>query len=253
MYPSAIIIPIFTLILGGLISWFIAIKMKKAKDPIHFFKMNRLIAEGETEISNISNLKVTYKNENVYNFSSTFLAFWNNGKETITRDMIVETLSFVMNENCMIFDAQIVYCTDQSNEFAISVSEDKTNVKLDFKYLDYKQGVVIQIFSNVTSTHEHDFCGVIMGARRLYSPKKSDKRLFFHLINLGVLMLASAWVLWEFFELPENFTLELKDMPIAAIATYIIVLLWNALSYPVVSWFLNSNRKMPKGFKKFFP
>jgi len=81
----SIMLAIITTVVGIVAGWIISVKLTKSKRPIWVWRVNQLFQKG---VSTIPDLKLTYKENAVRNLSSIFLAFWNDGKETITRDML---------------------------------------------------------------------------------------------------------------------------------------------------------------------
>jgi len=164
----SVILTIVGIVVGLIASWFFSAKFAKSKKPYWHGKMNQLFQEG---LSTIDNLKITYKDSEIDNLSSTYIAFWNNGKETVKGDEIAEDIKIRIRDG-EIYDAQVIFQTTQSNEFCATVSEDKRSVSIVFRYMDYKEGVVIQFLSNCLGIEEISLRGKMMGCRKIKQYRK---------------------------------------------------------------------------------
>jgi len=169
MSTSDIVLAIITTSMGVVAGWIITIKLTKNKKPLWCYKANQLFKDG---ISTIDGLKITYKDSPVENFSSFFIAFWNNGKEAIRDNDIAETIN-VSVSNGKIYDARRIHQSTQSNDFNVAVSKDETSANITFKYINFKEGVVVQLFTDCSETEDIAFGGKIMDCKNKY--KKSNK------------------------------------------------------------------------------
>lgn len=189
MNATSILFSIFTTLIGIVASIIITKAFSKAKKPTWYYKLNVLVNEG---LSEIEDLKITYKDCAVDNLSSVYLAFWNNGKETIMPDDVVEKICFCVDAGYNIWNAQIISETNKSNEFQVILAEDRRSVEITFRYIDYKQGVVIQLLSDCDKKGCFEMQGALMGCRSFkYEARRKRHRL---LGKVGVGMFVSAYL-----------------------------------------------------------
>jgi|GEM_PF-4919000 len=152
MFNSAafnVFVGIFGTIMG-IIGTVLTIKYSKSKKPKWCDNIIPLFSNRNPQIEN---LYIEYKGEKVENLSRIYVAFWNAGRETITKDNISKELIYSLNNgNNKIYDAQIIENTNDStlgSQFKIEIINNDTAVKLSFEKLDYKDGVIVQIMSDL--------------------------------------------------------------------------------------------------------
>ena len=164
MNKSSILMTIVTTLIGIVGSAVVTKKFSKDKNPVWNFKLSVLFSKG---ISKIDNLKITYTGHEIDNLCSVNLTFWNNGKETITANDVVEPICLCVPQEYNLFNAKVVKATNESNEFQVAVSEDRRKAEITFKYMDYKQGATIQFLSDCDRVENYNLQGAIMGCRNI--------------------------------------------------------------------------------------
>lgn len=239
-------------VVGAFLAWIITIHTIKSKKPLWFYHVNPLFKKG---VATIPDLSIKYKCNDISNLSSVFFAFWNDGKETITHDMIVDPLRF--SSNGKIFDAQVIHSTTKSNGLIVSVPDDQTAVELDFKYLDYKQGAVIQIFSDSSDISDFHFDGAIIGCRKFKNFIYKDKRkaaIMEKFVNLICAVIASTFFLVMF-----KFTISVQGddrIPTGnnglLISSLVFALSAIFLGISVIKYFRDTKYRIPKELRKYF-
>ncbi len=119
-------------------------KSLKLKSPAYSIKTIKLVTKGLTKIPLV---KIQYNDNEVNNISVTRLVFWNRGSETIRKDDVSGRfpINLVIEGSHQILDAQIVHQNNEANEFDLNISEDKTQVAIDFDFIDKDNGFVAQI------------------------------------------------------------------------------------------------------------
>lgn len=176
---KSLFLTILTTLIGIVASVIITKKFAKDKKPLWYFKLNVLFSAGN---SKIDNLKITYKDRVTDSLSSVYFAFWNNGKETITGDDVAEPICFCVPEGYKIFSADIVRETNKSNSFQVKISQDERKAEITFKYIDYKQGAVIQLFSDCDKVESYKLQGAVMGCgnfkNEIYYRKRRNNCIF---------------------------------------------------------------------------
>jgi hypothetical protein len=169
-------------------------KSKKEKRPRFIIESNNIILG----LSNaIPDLKITYSGHGppLSNFTVTRLYFWNDGRETITKQDVArnDVLTITINDPFRILDATIVYATSKANNIGISVNREKKDIALTFDYLDHGDGTVLQIIHDGTSNSDLNLLGSIKGCgkpERVYTGTRIGP-----LVWITVLLFASAIVL----------------------------------------------------------
>ena len=114
----------------------------------------------------LDNLRVFYQGVNIENLTISKILFWNDGTETIDREDIetVNHLRILSSNGVELLDAKVLTTNNQSCQFTVNLSSDKTSALLSFDYLDKKQGAVIQIVHTGTSSKDLNVTGDIKGA-----------------------------------------------------------------------------------------
>lgn len=227
-------------IAGGAI---ITIILSKNKNPLWYFRLNVLFSKG---ISKIDELKITYRDYSVDNLSSGYLAFWNNGKETITANDVAEKISFCVLEGYSIYHAEVIKATNVSNEFKVEVSEDRRKVELTFKYIDYKQGVVIQLFSDCDKIDNYELQGAVMGcknfSKKVYN-RKSLKYVYMTLTSVFFSIFSSI--------ISAIATFKVKDNIFSLVACTVVLVVVLGL-FVLLKYVKETRYKLPKELRSYF-
>lgn len=164
MNTSSILMTVVTTFIGIIGSAVITKKFSKEKNPVWKFNLSVLFSKG---ITKIDNFKVAYMDHEIDNLCSANLTFWNNGKETITANDVVEPICLCVPQGYNIFNAKVVKDTNESNEFQVTIAEDGRKAEITFRYMDYKQGAVIQFLSDCDTVENYNLQGAIMGCRNI--------------------------------------------------------------------------------------
>ena len=241
----------------GIVGILITIKLTRRKKPMWYFRMNRLFQKG---ISEIDGLNITYKNQAVINLASVYFAFWNDGKDTIKTGDIAEPLRITTLSTRPIYDAQVVFSTKQSNSFEVSLTPDKASAEFNFRYLDHRQGAVIQVLCDCLYIEEITLAGAIMGCKS-FKTKKYTNIISVVVRSLFLPLAAAAGViagmLVSFITgIPEGsnsfagFTeaIVLKSPTILAISLYLLIVVTTYIIYRLT----NPAKRMPKEIRKHF-
>lgn len=238
-----IILACITTTLGLVGGAIISIKLSKNKNPLWYFRLNVLFSKG---ISKIEELKITYKDYFVDNLSSGYLAFWNNGKETITANDVAEKISFCVSEGYSIYHAEVVKATKASNEFKVAVSEDRRKVELTFRYIDYKQGVVVQLFSDCDNIKNYELQGAVMGCKnftkKVYN-RKGLKYVYMTLTSVCAAIFSSI--------ISAIATFKIRDK-IFSLVAYTVVLVVVLGLFVLLKYVKETRYKLPKELRSYF-
>jgi len=121
-------------ITGVLLAVFFYFKNKKEKKPTYTAKSLNLI---RNLTSKYKPLEMTYSGQKIDNLTVTKFAFWNSGKQTISKDDIAhrEPLEIEMNLPYEILDFEVLYRKDYANDFSFGLSKNKRNLSINFDYV----------------------------------------------------------------------------------------------------------------------
>lgn len=148
------------------ISFFLAFvfyyKSRTIKLPCYNKKSKNLISY---ELRQSKYIQVMFNGVAVKTLSTTCIAFWNNGRTTITKDDIAlkDPLRIEAKGDSEILAVGILECNRPANNFNVELQEDGKSAIVSFDFIDFKHGVVIQIYH--TGTHDRDIsvAGTIKG------------------------------------------------------------------------------------------
>lgn len=162
-------------ILGLFLTW----RANKKKEPLFAVRTTKLIKE---DVHKISPIHIHYLDKEINNLSISKIAFWNNGRETINSADVAKNnpLRIKIDDEYEILDCEIIYTKNTSNGFSIKLSEDRKNISIDFDYMDYHEGFVIQIYHTGESSSNFNFLGQIKSCKTIdrYVPAKYLISLF---------------------------------------------------------------------------
>ena len=148
--PYLMILSYILATIGVILAIVFYLRSKREKRPTYRV-YNRTLIEGvHTELSD---LKVLYKNEPQKRVTVTKLAFWNAGRETINRVDIVDTdiLRIEVPADARVLDTKLLQQNEPSNKFYLGPIEksanglDTTKIPLSFEYVDYRNAALIRI------------------------------------------------------------------------------------------------------------
>ena len=149
---------------------------KKEKSPRYAITSNNIIRDF---VSVFKPLEIKYSNQEIKNFTITKIVFWNNGRETINKEDVVnaDPISIHIKDGYNILDKEIIGKNENTNNFSLEDSADKSSFNIEFDYIDKHNGIVIQILHTGKSSDDIEFCGRIkgVGKTRLYDLKLKDE------------------------------------------------------------------------------
>lgn len=154
------------ILIGVIASYYFYRKSVRIKEPCWAIRTNNLIQGYSAQLDN---LRVLYQDVNIENLTISKILFWNDGIETIDRGDIetANHLRIFSLDGVELLDAKVLTTNNQSCQFTVNLSSDKTNALLNFDYLDKKQGAVIQIVHTGTSSKDLNVAGDIKGANSI--------------------------------------------------------------------------------------
>ena len=136
--------------------------------PTYAIRTTHLIRE---ITNNNENVKITYKGKEFPNLSSTRFVFWNQGRLTIKKDDVAtkNPIKIAIADNYQILDAFIDKQTDEDNNFILNLSPDNKSITIKFEYLEYHDGVAIQIIHTAPSSQELVVSGKVISGGKIHN------------------------------------------------------------------------------------
>lgn len=159
-------------LIGVVLAIYFYYKSRKVKKPFYAIISFNLINE---KIRNIGNIQIKYSDEIINNLTVSKIAIWNGGKETIDSSGIPESskLKIKAEDKIVIYDAQFIYKSEESNQLIITHLKDKNTLIIDFEYLDFNQGGIIKTIHSGESSNDLIISGKIKGVGN-YKEVKDD-------------------------------------------------------------------------------
>jgi hypothetical protein len=151
-------------VLGIAATIYLAIRFSEQKDPrFHTVNVSRITRTAGAP----SDIDIFYKGERVDQVSSFMVWIWNAGRRPIKSDDIPTsqpiTLSVDPAANFRILDVAVRKVSRESIRFAAR-KQSETVAAIDFEFLDYQDGALIEIQHTGTRNARLNISGVILGA-----------------------------------------------------------------------------------------
>lgn len=188
-------------LLIALISFYYTYIGIKYKSPNYIIKNNNLINEN---ISKIDLLDLKVEGKKINNLTVSKVAFWNSGKETINGVDIAETepITIYLKEGFEILGSPIIiFPTKSPNQFSIKMSQDKRYFNILFNYMDYGDGLIVEVFHTGKDENDIFLEGKIKGVQEIkkltlekYLESSENSNLIFTLILSIVLFVFAIFV-----------------------------------------------------------
>lgn len=149
-----------------IIAIYFGMKNMKNKTPLFAIRNLNLIRD---YINKIEDLKISYLGNDIENVSVARIAFWNQGKETIDGDRVVDAdpLQITANEGVNILSAKIISQKTPSNGFELRMLEDMASVLIKFNFIDKYDGAVFQIIHTGKERSDISISGKIKGVKTI--------------------------------------------------------------------------------------
>jgi hypothetical protein len=140
-------------IVTSIVTYFLA---KAVTKPCYSIRNVNLIHEGVSNKAPELDIHYRGHGDSIKNFSIAKIRFWNAGRLPIEKKNLAPGELYVISirDGCVIVDEDIIQKKEQSNQFDIKKSQDKTRLTLTFHHIARGEGVVIQIYH--TGTREND-------------------------------------------------------------------------------------------------
>ena len=216
-------------------------KSIRAKEPMYAMRSENLIRDN---ISRMTGLKILYNDINIVNLTTTNIAFWNRGAETIdSRDRVESNpLRIGASQEVKILDAKIILENNPSSRMHISLEADGSSAYVFFDYLDKGHGGIIQVIHTGLSSSDLSLIGDIKGARL---EKVKPKNVFLY---VQVLYLSVATALIWMASPMQTRPLPAGIVTILAAAVYGIILIERTEARPIRRF----SSPLPKSFHQIW-
>lgn len=185
-------------ILGLIFGFIFFIKSYKTTVPCYQYSTNIIVGKKESEAS--KNIEILFLGKNVDNVKRTVVAIWNDGKHYLDNSVILRekplTISF---EDGEILSHQIKSKTNESIVSTTNMSENG-GVIVEFNYLDYKDGVCVELI-HTSNSNEPILSCTIKGVKGGFinkgkitstTPSKKPKKFYYIIPVMGFLMIISG-------------------------------------------------------------
>jgi hypothetical protein len=130
-------------IVSLLVSIYFYVKSKREKLPVYIVRKYPLI---EDKVAAVSGLNISFNGLEISNLNLTKIAVWNNGRDTIHRTDIAsaDRLRIALVGGGVVLGAKCSFVSKEVN--CINLSVEKDLVFIDFDFLDYSDGAVIDLY-----------------------------------------------------------------------------------------------------------
>lgn len=150
-------------IIGIPLSIYFYFKSKKEKMLRFEIKSNNIFKDFESIIGNV---KVTCEDKSISTLTITSILMWCDGKETIYDKDIATQMPLIVKvkDGKEILEAKIISCNNQANNITLEKFENNS-YKINFEYLDNKDGFIIQVVHNGNSSRDIILNGKVKGMK----------------------------------------------------------------------------------------
>jgi len=156
------IITIVGILIPTIIAIILYLKGRKVKKPIYFLKTFDIASRDK----DIPKLKLIYEDRPIETLSITRIAILNDGNETIDCQDVAkkDPLRIEISKNFKILDADFHYIRTPANDFSLETIENQNNIKINFDYIDGREGCIIQVIHDGAKSDDISVAGSIKGA-----------------------------------------------------------------------------------------
>lgn len=253
--PLTTLISILIGIVGVVASFIFYFKGKQIKKlKIELKSINLL----KNSIENIKGLNIEFLGNSIPNLTVTKLALWSDGNHSIYKKDIAsaDPLSINALNNTSFLEVKIIYFKNKYNLITTTLFENNKQVIINFDFLDYEDGAVIQILHTGSSSNDIEVSGTIIGGKimKKFPIKKNfSSKLFLKFSNKkpSPRFLGYTTMFIGFFTLFSGIFFYYKKTVIPLVSPFEpMVLLFTGLIYSTSGYYL-SRKKTPKGFESF--
>jgi hypothetical protein len=158
-------------ILGIIVSIYLYRKGKRRKKPLFSKRSVNVVSDS---IQSFGDILVTYLGKPVENLTVTKVAIWNSGNETLNSSDQAPTdkLRIETEEGIQIFKADIIYESNQTNNFKVQINSNI--VELTFDFFDQNQGGIVKIIHSGKKSDNLIIKGTFKGVGNIKETKVSS-------------------------------------------------------------------------------
>lgn len=112
-----------------------------------------------------SEIKVSYRGQDIPRLTRTLVVFWNAGEKTILSEDVIKTdpLRLKFKEDSQVLAATVLKCSRDVNQIQATLGAQlKNEVTLNFAFLDSRDGAVIEVLHTSEDPHS-EFQGTVRG------------------------------------------------------------------------------------------
>lgn len=161
-----VILTTLTSIISLILALVFYLRSKREKKPRLLIKSINLFNKDAQKINGLS---TTYYDRPVLNMTITRVALWNSGHDPILRSDISPTdpITIYINPKYRILESQILCTKKAQNGIKLGLIENGLKTRINFEYLDYGGGAVIQVVHTGNSSSDIIVEGTIRGFGKL--------------------------------------------------------------------------------------
>jgi hypothetical protein len=180
-------------IFGIALAAYLAIRFYRKKDPMYYIGEMKIVKDN---ISIYPGMEIRFLGKKVNNLTFARVIFWNNGREPILNKNLQTSnpLSLRISEKERILLIRSIFESSDANEFKFFLSKDSSDARIDFKYLNYKQGSVFEVAYEGEMNQNLIINGELIGVEKISRVTKS--RVYLFLNFLFILFLIPFWFLF---------------------------------------------------------
>ena len=204
-----LLIAAVTVVLSIVISYYFYRLAKKERRPVYVVTGNTVVKADEER-----KIEVRYKGEDVPVVTRTVVTFWNDGREPIRREDIVDRHPLIVQlpPDREILDARVVAQTRPEIDFSYVEDPFGPSIQLGFSHLNHRDGAAVEIL-HTGDPFAVEVEGAIVGVNgaptRIESPLWSDTAgiigpaiLAFCFAAAGIIMAITGGVAYSLFVVP---------------------------------------------------
>ena len=154
------------------LAYYFYYKSLKEKKPVYNWKTYPLFQPNPIVGNKI---EIKYNGNQIDNLSLTKFAFWNAGRESVRSEDIAPNAPFLItvDKSVNIFDFEVI---DQNiiNNFSLEKIDDQT-IKANFDFIDFNDGIIINIFHSRLRNTGFTVKGTFIGAKKITYGIRKDK------------------------------------------------------------------------------
>jgi uncharacterized membrane protein len=152
-------------ILGLIPTYYFYVKSIRIKEPVYSIRSSNIISD---DTSDFPDLVVSYRGQQVRNFTFSTVLFFNRGALTIDRpDIASRNPLRIVPRDCNILEASVFIYNNPSNGITLTSDETRGGFTIDFEYLNQNDGAILTILHDGVSSENLVVVGDMKEVRSL--------------------------------------------------------------------------------------